>query len=123
MTKQRGDATMTPTVSTPTTGNKQVRRSASEWRALMRAFARSGLKRTQFCERHGLALSTFAWWQSRLRRESATRAVSEATPSPVGALFVELAQEDKPVAAASANWDVELELGSGVFVRLRRGVC
>jgi hypothetical protein len=41
----------------------------------------------------------------------------------VGALFVELAHEDKPVAAASANWDVELELGSGVFVRLRRGAC
>jgi len=103
------------------TSNKQGRRSASEWRALMRAFSRSGETRTRFCQRHGVALSTFAWWRRRLRDEST--AVSQTTPSPASALFVELAQEDKPVTAASANWDVELELGSGVFLRLRRGAC
>jgi len=109
------------TVSTPITSNKQGRHSASEWRALMRAFAQSGETRAQFCERPGLTLSTFAWWHSHLRRE--LTAASDATPSKASALFVELAQADKPVAAVAVNWDVELELGSGVVLRLRRGAC
>ena len=112
---------MRTAVSTPITSNKQGRRSASEWRALMRAFSQSGETRAQFCERHGLSLSTFAWWRSHLRREST--AVPETIPSTASALFVELAQEDKPVAAQLARWDVELELGSGVFLRVRRSAC
>ncbi len=111
---------MRTAVSTPITHNKQGRRSASEWRALMRAFSQSGMTRAQFCDRHGLVLSTFAWWRSHLRHEST--AVSETTPAPASALFVELAH-DKPLATAASNWDVELELGSGVFLRLRRGAC
>ncbi len=112
---------MTTAVSALTTHNKQGRRSASEWRTLMREFSQRGETRAQFCERHGLTLSTFAWWRSHLRHEST--AVSATTPAPASALFVELAQVDKPVAAVSAHWDVELELGSGVFLRLRRGAC
>jgi putative transposase len=112
---------MRTAVSTPITRNKQGRRSAGEWRALMRAFSHSGETRTQFCERHGVALSTFAWWRSHLRHEST--AVSETSPAPASALFVELTQAEPPVATVSARWDVELELGSGVFLRLRRGAC
>ena len=112
---------MSTAVSTPITHNKQGRRSASEWRTLIRAFSRSGETRTQFCERHGVALSTFAWWRSRLRHEST--AVPETPPAPAGALFVELAQAEPPVTTVSARWDVELELGRGMFLRLRRGAC
>jgi len=114
---------MSTRVPTPTTRNKPGRRSASEWRALMQAFSRSGVTRSQFCTRHGVALSTFDWWRSRLRRESATRSESNTPPTPASALFVELAQEAKPIAVVSANWDVELDLGCGVFLRLRRGAC
>ncbi len=114
---------MTTAVSTPITGTKQARRSESEWRTLIRAFSRSGETRTQFCERHGVALSTFSWWRSRLRRESSARAVSNTAPSRPGALFVKLAPEKTPVATTSAHWDMELELGAGVFLRLRRPVC
>ena len=114
---------MTTAVSASTTHNKHVRRSASDWRALMQDFSRSGETRVQFCERHGLTLSTFAWWRSHLRRESA--AVSNTTSAPASALFVELAPDDetKPIAAVATHWDVELELGRGVFLRLRRGTC
>ena len=114
---------MTTAVSALTTHNKPVRRSASDWRALMRDFSQRGETRAQFCERHGLTLSTFAWWRSHLRRESA--AVSNTTPTQTGALFVELAPDDdaKPIAAVATHWDVELELGSGVFLRVRRSAC
>ena len=114
---------MRTAVPTPTTRNKQDRRRASEWRTLMQAFSRSGVTRTQFCTHHGLVLSTFDWWRSRLRRESITRSVSNTPPTPVNALFVELAQADKPDAVVSASWDVELDLGRGVFLRLRRAAC
>ena len=110
-------------ISTPITRNKLYRRSASEWHALIQAFSRSGVTRSQFCTRHGLALSTFDWWRSRLRRASATRSESNPPPTPAKALFVELAQEAKPDAVVSANWDVELDLGGGVFLRLRREAC
>jgi hypothetical protein len=113
---------MSTGVSTPTTRHNPGRRSAGEWRTLMQAFSRSGLTHAQFCERHGLTRSTFAWWRSRLRRESTARSAS-ITPSPAGALFVELAPEVKPIAAVSTIWDVELELGGGVFLRLRRAAC
>ena len=110
-------------ISTPTTRHKPGRRSTREWHTLMQAFSRSGVTRSQFCTRHGLALSTFDWWRSRLRRESATRPESNPPPTPANALFVELAQEAKPVAVVSANWDVELDLGHGLFLRLRRQAC
>jgi len=93
---------MRTAVSTPITSNKRGRRSASEWRALMRAFSQSGETRAQFCDRHGLSLSTFAWWRSHLRHE--LTAASDATPSTVSALFVELAQEDKPVTQTFWRW-------------------
>ncbi|MHB8409120.1 MAG: IS66 family insertion sequence element accessory protein TnpA [Acidiferrobacterales bacterium] len=112
---------MTTAVSTPITGNKQNRRAADEWRALIRAFSRSSETRTQFCEHQGLALSTFDRWRSLLRQESPARAVPN-TVLP-GALFVEIAEEDKPVTTVSEGWDVELELGAGLFLRLRRGRC
>lgn len=110
-------------ISTSTTRNKQGRRSADEWHTLMQAFSHSGVTRSQFCTRHGVALSTFDWWRSRLRRESTARSESNTLPAPASALFVELAQEDKPAAVISANWDVELDLGNGVFLRLRRAAC
>lgn len=112
---------MRTAVSTPITHNKQGRRSASEWRALAQAFSHGGEMRAQFCERHGVALSTFAWWRSRLRHEST--AVPETPPAPASALFVEIAQAEPPVATVSARWEVEPELGRGMFLRLRRGAC
>ena len=114
---------VTTAVSTQITGNKQHRRSANEWRALIRAFSRSSETRTQFCEHHGVALSTFDRWRSLLLHESSARAVPNTVPSDPGALFVEIAEEDKPVTAVSEGWDVELELGGGVLLRLRRGTC
>lgn len=110
-------------ISTPITRNKQARCSANEWRALIQAFSHSNETRTQFCQAHGLALSTFDWWRSRLRRESITRSVSNTPPTPANALFVELAQEEQPMVSASASWDVELDLGRGAFLRLRRATC
>ena len=113
---------MTTTISAPSPSRKQSRRSASEWRALIRAFSRGDVTRKQFCDRHGVALSTFDWWRSRLRRELSQTAPG-ITPSQPSALFVELARDAKPVSAASPSWDVELELSGGVCLRMRYVAC
>ena len=80
----------------------RVVRSATEWAAIMADFERSGLSRRAFCESRELSLKTFANWRHRL---GATGGKGS---------FVELAPP------AVSGWDVELELGDGVVLRVRR---
>ena len=95
----------------------RVRRNRDQWRELLNEFANSSLTREQFCQERNLALSTFDYWQRKLK--------SEASPEQDGAVFVELTP-DKTVPVHHSDphpWDVELELGNTVVLRLRRPVC
>jgi len=105
------------TTATTLTKRARIRRSEDAWRELVVCFEQSGQTREQFCVDQGLALSTFSRWRQRLR--SAVQAA--ATPS-ADAVFVELAPEDA-LATAAPTWDVELQLGSAVVLRLRRPAC
>ncbi len=102
---------MKPT--TVATTRSHMRRSAEQWRDLITRFEQSGQTREGFCAEHGLALSSFNRWRQKLRRDFARGegVVGEA-------LFVELT----PEAASSVTlaWDVELQLGGGMILRLRR---
>jgi len=90
----------------------RARRSRAQWRGLLERFAASGQSREEFCREQGLTLSSFDRWRRTLGKTAAGgRAV---TGSP---LFLEVT----PTASGTAgSWDVELELGSGVVLRLRR---
>ena len=104
------------------------RRSAREWRALIRAQSRGDETRKQFCARHDVALSTFDWWRRRLRTEIDAPAAPRGLPAVSGGatpLFVELAPHatPAPMAASAPSWEVELDLGAGVVLRLRRSPC
>ncbi len=115
---------MTAIIATRLAGTVHTRRSATEWRALMRAYARSSETRKQFCARHGIAMSTFAWWRRRLRQDPPRHVASRSSSSvPASAVFVELSQAEQPSSAAALSWAVELDLGCGVFLRLRRAGC
>jgi transposase-like protein len=112
---------MTTIIPSRLAGVTPARRSANEWRALMGLYATSAETRQQFCTRHGVALSTFDRWRQRLRQASPTGvATRSSVAAPAHALFVELEQ---PTHAPSPVWAVELELGGGVFLRLRRAAC
>jgi len=89
-----------------------LRRSREEWRALLERFEHSGQGREEFCREQGLTRSSFDRWRRALGRAASGRgAVNDS------ALFVELT----PQASASAGgWDVELALGNGMVLRLRR---
>lgn len=113
---------MTMMIPHASAGSATRRRSPREWRALILAQARGNETRKQFCARHSVALSTFDWWRRRLRGEAAapgSRALAAVRASPP--LFFELAPESKPIIAL--HWDVELELGAGLVLRLRRTPC
>lgn len=81
-------------------------RTRGEWEELVREFERSGLSRQRFCADAAVPVSSFDYWRRKLRRERAT----------ASGAFIEL-----PPISSKSGWDVELELGGGRVLRLRRG--
>ena len=87
------------------------RRTVSEWQELVSQFERGGQSRRAFCSSQGLSLSTFDCWRRKLRG-----APSQREQSAGESVFVEVAQVEP---TRSLSWDVELELGAGVVLRVR----
>ena len=81
-------------------------RTRAEWEVLVSKYECSDLSRKHFCDQESISVSSLDYWRHRLNREPR----SEAVP------FVEL-----PKMVSSPAWDVELELGGGAVLRLRRG--
>ena len=101
--------TTTPTKTT----RSRIRRSPAQWRALFTQFEQSEQTREQFCSEQDVPLSSFDRWRTKLRKAPSTQAMISKEP-----VFVELTA-DTPSPPELA-WDVELQLGAGVFLRLRR---
>ena len=93
---------------------RRMRRSREQWRSLVTRFEESGQTREAFCAEMGISASTLRRWCSRFR-EPSRPAVSQA---PV---FVELPAEERKTEASVQPWEMELQLGAGVVLRLRRG--
>lgn len=89
------------------THRRHVRRSASDWQQLIDEQARSGQSQTAFCAARAVSQTRFQHWKRRLA----------ATPSSVPT-WLDLGS--LPERAPATGWDVELELGAGVCLRLRR---
>ena len=98
---------------------RRARRTAAQWRKLIERFDRSGQTRGKFCAAHGLALSTFDLWRRKLGETQAP-----AHEDPREALFVELTNPAQTLTSRTSSqtggWEVELELGAGMVLRLRR---
>ena len=85
-----------------------TRRSVVQWERIVGEQQKSSLSQRAFCAERGVAYSSFCHWKRRLAETGGTpRGESE---------FIEL--EFEP--AASEQWDVELTLGAGVVLRVRR---
>mgnify|MGYP006446476763 CR=1 FL=1 len=96
------------------TNNEHVRRGRDEWQRLLTSQATSGLSQKAFCQREGLAQSTFQYWKRRLGHQSASCDDTEGPTS--AASVIDLGTlEDRP-----AGWEVEIVLGDGVSLTLRR---
>ena len=85
---------------------RRVRRDRAQWQRLIEEQAASGLTQQAFCTRRRVAYATFCTWKRRLR--------DEVNAQPLG--FVEVDLDEAPMP----GWDVELELGEGIVLRVRR---
>ena len=79
-----------------------VRRSSEDWRELVREFEASGETLKAWCGGRGLSTKTLSNWRSRFREGGAPA-------------FVPVAESGPPPAL-----EVELDLGGGAVLRLRR---
>lgn len=96
------------------------RRSRSQWRRLMADYEASGQSQQTFCRDHGVALSTFARWRRILAGQTAPMA-AEPRGEPER-LFTELTVPSPGrVLDDTPPWEVELALGAGMVLRIRRG--
>lgn len=93
---------------------KRSRRSAGDWRGIFEQQRSSGLTQAAFCQREGIALSTFARWKQRL---SAKTALEDKAGGGADEDWIDLSG----LAGAGSGWTIELDLGDGVCLRLARG--
>ena len=96
------------TVANRTTPKKRL--SAAHWQAIMARFDASGVTQEAFCRQESLAISTFNKWRKQLKQ-----APYNSTVEP---MFVDLASLS--AIPDAGGWDIELVLGDGVTLRLRR---
>lgn len=101
--------------SQPST-HRQIRRSREEWEVLVTRYEESGQTPEQFCTEMGIGQSTLRRWCSRLRERS-------PVPGSQAPVFVELPSEQQRASSTAQPWEVELQLGAGVLLRLRRAPC
>ena len=92
--------------------DRMVRRSAEQWREIVSRFEASDLTVDAFCAAEGLRRRMLRRWQHKFSLPGEVAPARKSTRKG----FVELA--DTPADAAA--WDVEVDLGRGLVVRLRR---
>jgi hypothetical protein len=96
-------------------GAKPDVEKARFWQRTIREAARSGLSTREFCRQRKLEESQFYWWQRRL--SAARQAPKERKPAAGPASFALVSDEGGGVDAG-----IELVLGDGRRLRIRRGV-
>lgn len=107
------------------------RHTSAERRELVERQRQSGLSAAAFCREHDLVYQTFVGWRRRVEAGSRPDAIaaprSSASSSAAVPEFIELgvahgahADADAPNTAHTAEWLVELDLGDGLTLRLRR---
>ena len=84
------------------------------WQRTIREAARSGLSTREFCRQRKLQESQFYWWQRRL---SAARQTPRKRKPAAGPASFALVSEE-----AGADAGIELVLGDGRRLRIRKGV-
>ena len=95
---------------------RRARRSRAQWQAVIARAERSPLGAAAFCRAERIGAASFYTWRKRL-----SVGAPQAAPLPEGEpAFLDLGSLAGGASAGSA-WDIELELGAGVVLRLRRG--
>ncbi len=93
----------------PVSGSRvRVCRSAEEWAGIVADHERWDGTQVSFCASRGISVQSLQYWRRKL-------GFTPGSGSTGSCGFVELSAAPEPA------WDVELSLGEGVVLRLRRG--
>ena len=99
--------------SSPPTRKAKVFRSKKQWQALLAEFNTSDLSQDAYCKKRRISLSSFHKWRKYFSSQSTESAFADITAQVTEA--VPLSTEHPN----NAPWQVELELGHGIILRLR----
>lgn len=89
---------------------RRPRKTRTQWRSIISAFNQSHSPARVFCTDHDLAYGTFAKWRHRFAKPTQKKIESSD--------LIELIQPTSPQPEPE-YWQVELELGNGMTLRLR----
>jgi hypothetical protein len=87
---------------------RRNRRTREEWQQLIEAQQESGLNPTEFCNQRFISQKRFGHWKRRLQKIPNDHADTHWLELP------------SVPASSSSGWDIELELGQGLRLRLRQ---
>lgn len=109
----------------PRTGKEMLCRPRSFWEEHEHQRIASGVSISQYCERHGLALSTFRRWSAQLQGPSSRRTQkpprgAKAAANPAGFLSVPIVptRNDSGENTHEARLQIEVLTRSGARIRL-----
>jgi transposase-like protein len=89
------------------TRRTKTHRSAAQWQQIIDGYATSGLTQADYCQEHGVAMSSFHKWKAKLQGEAARVPEGEFVALPL------------PVSITPQPWRIELDLGEGCVLRIR----
>lgn len=87
-------------------------RSKDQWKTLVTELESSGLSQAAFCKQHHIAPSNLYTWRKRFAEQDANTGFIDITEPLSITPPSSRAQND-------SHWQVELDLGQGVVLRLR----
>jgi hypothetical protein len=92
-----------------TQSQRRPRKTKAQWQAILAVFHQSDLSASAYCQEQGLAYGTFAKWRQRLAQVAHPEKTAE---------LIELISPASVAESKSGNWQVELELGNGMTLRV-----
>jgi len=91
----------------------KVIRTKAQWKALLDELNGSGLTKSAFCKSHQISTSSLHKWQKHFSAQSTAAEFVDIT-GPLSRVAPPL-----PIPKDDNHWQVELELGSGMVLRVR----
>ena len=88
-------------------------RTQEQWKALLEEFNTSGLTRAAFCKKHRIATSSLYRWQQLFDDRAGDAEFLDVTEPLANA------PKPHPAPVRDNDWQIELELGAGIVLRLR----
>jgi putative transposase len=100
-----------------------ARRTQAQWQSVLARAAGSDLSVAEFCRREGVSTASFYTWRKRLGCAPAQMPPA-AAPTGAPAFLdlgpLELGRGGDCGGSVGPGWEIELELGGGTVLRLRR---